>query len=58
MEQTKQFDLETVKQEAVRRLLSGEPLMGKDGIFTPLIKQVLESALEGEIEAHMTEEER
>jgi transposase-like protein len=58
MEQTKPFDIETFKQEAVKRLLAGEPLMGKDGIFTPLIKQVLESALEGEIEAHMTEEER
>jgi transposase-like protein len=30
-------------------------LTGKDGILTPLIKELLESALEGEMDAHLTE---
>lgn len=38
--------------EAIARLKSGESLTGKDGILTPLIKQIIESSLEGELEAH------
>ena len=29
--------------------------MGKEGVFTPLIKQFLEAALEGEMESHLNE---
>jgi hypothetical protein len=30
-------------------------LTGKDGAFTPLIKQVIEAALEGEMDEHLRE---
>jgi len=42
----KDFDFASFSKEAVDRLRQGEDLNGKDGILTPLIKQILESALE------------
>jgi transposase-like protein len=41
--------------EAIARLKSGESLTGKEGILTPLIKQIIEASLEGELEAHLTD---
>ena len=32
--------------------------MGKDGAFAPLLESILNAALEGEMDAHLTEEER
>ncbi|BCS96463.1 IS256 family transposase [Desulfoluna limicola] len=43
------FDFES----ALEALKSGKPLTGKDGILTPLIKELTEAALDGEIEAHL-----
>ena len=39
----KDFDFASFSKEAVDRLRQGEDLNGKDGILTPLIKQILES---------------
>jgi putative transposase len=39
------FDFNAFKSEALSQLKSGQPLTGKDGILTPLIKELLESAL-------------
>ena len=36
------FDFEAFKKQAASRLKSGETLLGKDGVFTPLIKEFLE----------------
>ena len=47
------FDFETFKEEVVAGLKAGRPFLGKDGTLTPLIKQLLEASLEGEIEAHV-----
>jgi transposase-like protein len=49
------FDFSSFKSEAIGQLKSGQSLTGKDGVLTPLIKALLESALEGEMEAHLTE---
>lgn len=49
------FDFSQFKTEAINKLKSGEDLTGKDGILTPLIKEILEAALEGEMEAHLAE---
>jgi transposase-like protein len=49
------FDFNNFKQEAIGRLKSGESLTGKDGILTPLLKEILEAALEGEMDAHLSE---
>jgi transposase-like protein len=43
-------------QEALKAIQSGKPLMGKDGILTPLIKNLTEAALEGELESHLGQE--
>lgn len=47
------FDFEEFKNKAIADMKSGKALVGKDGIFTPLMKQFLEAALEGEITSHM-----
>jgi len=49
------FDFNEFKAEALSQLKSGQCLTGKDGILTPLIKELLEAALEGEMDAHMDE---
>lgn len=33
-------------------------MFGKDGAFAPLIEDILNAVLEGEMDAHLTEEER
>lgn len=33
-------------------------MLGKDGAFAPLLESILNAALEGEMDAHLTEEER
>lgn len=51
----KKFDFETISKEIAEQIRSGKPLTGKDGAFTPLIKQVIEAALEGEMDEHLRE---
>lgn len=43
------FDFNYFKSEAIEQLKSGQPLTGKEGILTPLIKELLEAALDGEM---------
>jgi len=49
------FDFSSFKAEAAGQLKSGQSLTGKDGVLTPLIKALLESALEGEMESHLSD---
>ncbi|MBL7817558.1 MAG: IS256 family transposase [Saprospiraceae bacterium] len=49
----KTFNFEHYKSEAVAGLLNGQPLTGKDGVLTPLIKEFLEAALAVELQAHL-----
>ena len=51
------FDFEKFSKEVQEGLYSNKPLLGQGGLFTPLIKQFLESALEGEMEAHLKQED-
>ncbi|MCW5619074.1 MAG: hypothetical protein KIS65_07695 [Nitrosomonas sp.] len=46
---TLQFDFE----EALEALKGGQDLNGKNGILTPLIKQLTEAALVAELEQHI-----
>lgn len=48
--------LEEFARQAAARLQSGEELSGKDGVLAPLIKQIIEASLEGELDAHLAEE--
>lgn len=51
------FDFEAFKKQAASRLKKGETLLGKDGVFTPLIKEFLEEVMEGELESHIEADE-
>jgi putative transposase len=52
------FDLEEIKKKALEQFRSGKSLYGKDGAFAPMLKAFLESALEGELDSHLDEDER
>jgi putative transposase len=51
----KKFDYEAFVRQAGEQLRSGKPLTGKDGVFTPLLKQIIEASLEGEMDQHLQE---
>jgi transposase-like protein len=46
-----------VREQALLQFKSGKPLFGKGGAFGPLLQDLLEAALEGELSAHLTEED-
>jgi transposase-like protein len=54
-ENKKPFDFEAFAKQAAEALKSGKPMVGKDGIFTPLLKQIIEASLEGELDAHLAD---
>ncbi len=43
-------------QKALKAIQDGQPLLGKEGILNPLIKNLTEAALEGEIDSHLGQE--
>jgi putative transposase len=49
---TDKFDF----NEALKAIQSGQALEGKDGVLAPLIKQLTEAALEGELESHIADD--
>lgn len=49
----KQINWEEFSKEAAKQIRSGKPITGREGIFTPLIKEVLEAAMEGELDEHL-----
>lgn len=50
---TPQFDMDA----ALKALREGKDLTGKDGILTPLIKQLTEAAMQAELEQHLSHDE-
>ena len=50
---SERFDYEQFKAKAIEQLKSGVPLSGKDGILAPLLENLLNSALEGEMDSHL-----
>lgn len=54
----KNEEYEALKKKALEQFKTGQPLLGKDGAFAPLMKQFLESALEAEMDEHLDEGER
>ncbi len=51
--QQEKFDFEKFCSEAAANVKSGQPIMGKDGVFAPLMKRLLETILEQEMEEHI-----
>ena len=53
-----EFDYEQFKANAIEQLKAGVPLSGKDGVLAPLLENLLNSALEGEMDIHLEGVER
>lgn len=53
MEEKPTFNYKEFEDEAIKRLQSGAPLEGKDGVLGPLIKRLIEAGLNGEMDAHL-----
>lgn len=60
MENEKQepFDYEKAKQKVKEQFRTGKSLYGKDGAFAPLLQDMINSILEGEMEGHLDDVER
>ena len=43
---------------AAEQLRTGKPLFGKDGALAPMLERILNAALEGEMDAHLSDESR
>src|SRR3712207_2876613 len=43
---------------AAEQLRTGKPLFGKDGALAPMLERILNAALEGEMDAHLSEGSR
>jgi transposase-like protein len=52
------FDYEKAKQKVKEQFRTGKSLYGKDGAFAPLLQDMINSILEGEMEGHLDETER
>lgn len=55
MKEEGRLSLEDFEREALEKLKQGAPLSGPGGIFTPLLKRILEASLDGELESHLEE---
>ena len=51
-------ELEKLEKKALDQLLSGQSLFGKEGAFAPMLKNIINKALEAELEASLTDEKR
>ena len=41
---------------ALKAIQSGQAITGKDGVLAPLVKQLTEAALEGELDSHLADD--
>ena len=46
-------EFKEMQAKALEQLRSGQSLTGKEGVFAPLLKQFIESALEAEMSSHL-----
>jgi len=53
-----EFDYKAFQAKVLEQIKSGKPLLGKDGAFAPLLENILNAALEGEMDAHLDANER
>ena len=51
-------EYKAMRDLAIEQLLSGKSLTGEGGVFAPMLKEFLDSALDGEMESHLDPEER
>ncbi len=48
------FDFEAFAKEAAEQLKAGKSMVGAEGVFTPLLKKIIEASLEGELDTHLS----
>ncbi|KXX70813.1 hypothetical protein AVL50_11560 [Flammeovirga sp. SJP92] len=51
-------EFKQMRDLVLKQLLSGQSLTGEGGVFAPLLKQFLDSALDAEMSSHLEEESR
>jgi putative transposase len=51
-------EFEELRKKTLEQLRSGKSLFGKDGAFAPMLKEILEASLEGELDSHLDPLER
>lgn len=52
------MDFNELGAQVLEELKAGKPLFGKDGALAPLLENIINAALEDEMDAHLTEESR
>lgn len=52
------MDLNELGAQVLEELKAGKSLFGKDGALAPLLGNIINAALEGEMDAHLSEESR
>lgn len=52
------MDFNELGAQVLEELKAGKSLFGKDGALAPLLENIINAALEGEMDAHLTEESR
>lgn len=55
---SEELDFNALGQQILEQIKAGKPMFGKDGAFAPMLESILNAALEGEMDAHLTEERR
>lgn len=55
---SKEKEFTELRAQVLESIKAGKPLFGKDGAFAPLLENIINAALEGEMDAHLTEESR
>jgi len=50
------IDTEFDFNDAVQDIMNGKSISGKDGVLAPLVKQLVEAALEAELESHIAQD--
>ena len=51
-----EVDFNILKAQIREDIKAGKPLFGKDGALAPIIENIVNAALEGEMDAHLTQE--
>lgn len=54
----KEVDFNIFKAQILEEIKAGKPLFGKDGALAPMIENIVNAVLEGEMDAHLTRESR
>ena len=53
-----EVDFNIFKAQILEEIKAGKPLFGKDGAHAPMIENIVNAVLEGEMDAHLTRESR